>query len=180
MSMHVPETQSFAGKIWSELKDFKERHSKDDRVETEEVNPFQNLVKMSVLMEARAFNDSNFVRMHPKRCCQHLTKLLWFFAQSDPVSGPESREWLLLFSELAFSVVHFCFPWPLMGAPPLTEKTRVSQSAAICARICWPLRAGRRPQGRVCALRGAVRRRPRSSRSRAAEPCGPAASQPCS
>jgi hypothetical protein len=47
---------------------------------------------MSVLMEARAFNDSNFVRMHPKRCCQHLVKLLWFATQGDAISGPESRE----------------------------------------------------------------------------------------
>ena len=55
-----------------------------------EVNPFSHMEKMSVLTESRAFHDSNFVKMHPKRCCQHLTKLLWFFTQGDPVDGPES------------------------------------------------------------------------------------------
>lgn len=57
-----------------------------------DVHPFAHLEKMSVLLEGRAFSDSGFVRLHPKRCCQHLTKLLWFFAQGDPVVGPEAQD----------------------------------------------------------------------------------------
>lgn len=61
-----------AGKLWSEIKDFRDRHMKegDDTGEGAAENPFASLEIMSVLQEARAFNESNFVRMHPKRCCQ--------------------------------------------------------------------------------------------------------------
>lgn len=97
MSMIVPsEGQTLAGKLWNEIKDFKDRHMKDDRAEGGEglpdVHPFAHLEKMSVLLEGRAFSDSGFVRLHPKRCCQHLTKLLWFFGQGDPVVGPEAQD----------------------------------------------------------------------------------------
>jgi coatomer protein complex subunit gamma len=63
---------------------------KDDLPESEEVHPFAGLEVMSVLLEARAFSDAAFVRQHPKRCCQHLTKRLWFYAQGTPLAGPEA------------------------------------------------------------------------------------------
>jgi hypothetical protein len=37
-----------------------------------EPSPFVGLQKSAVLQECRVFHDSEFVRMHPKRCCQKV------------------------------------------------------------------------------------------------------------
>lgn len=57
------------------------------------VHPFAGLEKMTTILECRVFHDANFVRMHPKRCCQLITRLLWFVAQGENLGGPECSEY---------------------------------------------------------------------------------------
>ena len=37
-------------------------------------HPFVGLDKAAVLQECRCFHDANFVKMHPKRCCQQILR----------------------------------------------------------------------------------------------------------
>jgi coatomer subunit gamma len=37
------------------------------------------------------FHDANFVKMHPRRCCQQIAKLLFFLSQGDTFSGPDAE-----------------------------------------------------------------------------------------
>ena len=79
-----------------------ERSLRDDRNATGGVvdedgrevflHPFAGLDRMAVLLECRVFHDANYVRMHPKRCCQLIAKLLWFVAQGESMGGPECCE----------------------------------------------------------------------------------------
>lgn len=48
---------------------------------TIDVHPFAHLEVSSVLQEAKVFNDAAFVKLHPKRCCYQITKLMWFLSQ---------------------------------------------------------------------------------------------------
>jgi hypothetical protein len=57
-----------------------------------DVHPFIHLDKAAVLQDCRVFHDAGFVRMHPKRCCQLLTKLLWFLSQGETLGQAESTE----------------------------------------------------------------------------------------
>jgi coatomer subunit gamma len=69
-----------------------DRHLKDERYEGEEsISPFAHLDKSAVLQDCRVFHDANFVRMHPKRCCQQITRLLWFLVQGETFSGPDAE-----------------------------------------------------------------------------------------
>lgn len=96
-----PKNQSMVVKLWSEFKDLTDRSMREDRAaggagDDEEghgeafVHPFAGLDLMSVLLDCRAFHDAGFVRMHPKRCCQQLAKLLWFIGQGVELNGPEA------------------------------------------------------------------------------------------
>lgn len=38
------------------------------------------------------FHDAKFVKMHPKRCCQLITKLLYLLAQGETLGGSEASE----------------------------------------------------------------------------------------
>lgn len=53
-------------------------------------SPYALVDKATILQEARIFNDSNHVRLHPKRCCQQLTKLLYLLAHGETFAGHEA------------------------------------------------------------------------------------------
>jgi coatomer protein complex subunit gamma len=92
MAMQAPpENQSVMGKIIAELKDIRDRHLKDESFEGQELSPFAHLDKSAVLQDCRVFHDANFVRMHPKRCCQQITRLLYFLVQGETFSGPDAE-----------------------------------------------------------------------------------------
>lgn len=57
-----------------------------------EVSPFANLDKSTVLQECRAFSDANFVKLHPKRCCLQITKLLFFLVQGETLGVNDSTQ----------------------------------------------------------------------------------------
>lgn len=38
------------------------------------------------------FNDAKFVKSHPKRCCQQITKLLYLLSQGETFSGADASE----------------------------------------------------------------------------------------
>lgn len=42
-----------------------------------------------MLLDCRVFHDANFVKKHPKRCCQHITKLLCLFTRGETFSSTE-------------------------------------------------------------------------------------------
>ncbi len=85
---------SVLGKIRTEIKDLVERHMKEEVVGEDGLvpHPFAGLDKAQVMQECRCFHDANFVRMHPKRCCQQITKLLYFITQGDTFNGAESLD----------------------------------------------------------------------------------------
>ena len=37
-------------------------------------HPYAGLDKAAVIQECRCFHDANFVKMHPKRCCQQIVR----------------------------------------------------------------------------------------------------------
>lgn len=82
------------GKIRSEIRDIVDRHMKEDAFGEDGIapHPFAGLDKAAVLQECRVFHDANFVKMHPKRCCQQITKLLYFLTQGDTFNGTDSME----------------------------------------------------------------------------------------
>ena len=43
------------------------------------------------LQDCRVFHDANFVRMHPKRCCQQITRLLYLLTQGETFTGPDAE-----------------------------------------------------------------------------------------
>lgn len=50
------------------------------------------LEKSTVLQECRVFHDAKFVKAHPKRCCELITRLLFLLTQGENFSGPEASE----------------------------------------------------------------------------------------
>ena len=88
------EPTGLLGKIRSEIRDIVDRHMKEDNFGEDGVapHPFVGLDKAAVLQECRVFHDANFVKMHPKRCCQQITKLLYFLTQGDTFNGTDSME----------------------------------------------------------------------------------------
>ena len=82
------------GKLRTELKDLVERHLREDVVgeDGSVPHPFAGLDKAAVLQECRVFHDANYVKLHPKRCCQLITKLLYFLTQGDTFNGTDSME----------------------------------------------------------------------------------------
>jgi coatomer protein complex subunit gamma len=93
MASSSVETSVF-GKIRNEIKDLVERHMKEEVVgeDGSVPHPFAGLDKAAVLQDCRVFHDANFVKLHPKRCCQQITKLLYFLTQGDNFNGPDSME----------------------------------------------------------------------------------------
>ena len=85
----VDQTQSVVGKILTELRDIKERHEKLEE-QGPDVNPYQQLDKVAVVQETRVFHDAGFVKLHPKRCCHHISKLLYFLIHGDTLSAADS------------------------------------------------------------------------------------------
>jgi coatomer subunit gamma len=57
-----------------------------------EPSPLQLLDKSAVLQECRVFHDAKFVKNHPKRCCQLITKLLYLLTRGETVAGSEASE----------------------------------------------------------------------------------------
>ena len=65
-------------------------HWKDE--DGAEVSPFANIDKSAVIQECKVFHDSNFVKNHPKRCCQHITKLLYILTQGESLGAQDSMQ----------------------------------------------------------------------------------------
>lgn len=82
------------GRISSELRDFYERNLREVQhlEEGAEYNPFAHLDKSTVLQECKVFHDANFVKLHPKRCCHQIVKLLYFYVQGETFSSHESLD----------------------------------------------------------------------------------------
>uniref|UniRef100_A0A7S1GAC4 Coatomer subunit gamma n=1 Tax=Bicosoecida sp. CB-2014 TaxID=1486930 RepID=A0A7S1GAC4_9STRA len=78
---------SVVSSVMKEFRLMKEKF-KDEDDET----LFQVLEKSTVLQECRVFHDAAFVKMHPKRCCELITKLLFLLTQGENFSGPEASE----------------------------------------------------------------------------------------
>ena len=57
-----------------------------------ELNPYADIDKTAVLQEARVFHDATHVRMHPKRCCMLLTKLLYLLGQGEKFAPSETTD----------------------------------------------------------------------------------------
>ena len=57
-----------------------------------ELNPYADIDKTAVLQEARVFHDATHVRLHPKRCCMLLTKLLYLLGQGETFAPSETTE----------------------------------------------------------------------------------------
>ena len=94
MSLSTSTETTVLGKIRSELRDIVDRHMKDEIVDQDGFvpHPFAGLDKAAVLQECRCFHDANFVKQHPKRCCQQITKLLYFLTQGDTFNGTDALE----------------------------------------------------------------------------------------
>lgn len=86
------------GRISSELRDFYERNMREVQhlEEGAEYNPFSHLDKSTVLQECKVFHDANFVKLHPKRCCHQIVKLLYFYIQGETFSSHESLDVCML------------------------------------------------------------------------------------
>jgi len=81
-------TSSVVGAIMSEfgLKD----KAKDE--DEQEPSPLLLIEKSTVIQECRVFHDAKFVKLHPKRCCQMITKLLYLLTQGETLAGTEASE----------------------------------------------------------------------------------------
>jgi len=65
---------------------------KDKFKDEDDDTVFQVLEKSTVLQECRVFHDAKFVKAHPKRCCELITRLLFLLTQGENFSGPEASE----------------------------------------------------------------------------------------
>lgn len=54
------------------------------------VKKFASLSLSAILQECKVFDDSNFVRKHPKRCCQLLIKLLYLLNRGERLREQET------------------------------------------------------------------------------------------
>lgn len=84
----VDSKQSVVSKIISELKDIRDRHEKLE--EMGDAHPYMNLDKSQVVQETKVFHDANFVKLHPKRCCHHIAKLLFFITHGESFTASDS------------------------------------------------------------------------------------------
>ncbi len=82
---------------------------------------YDNIEKSTVLQECRVFHDSKFVKLHPKRCCQMITKLLYLLTQGEKFAGGEA-------SEVFFGVTKL-FQSPDVRCAP--RRWRVIQTAGV-------------------------------------------------
>ncbi len=86
--MTVDANASVVSKIFSELRDIKDRHEKLEQEGP--VDPYAGLDKSQVLQESRCFHDANFVKLHPKRCCHHISKLMYFITQGETFTASDT------------------------------------------------------------------------------------------
>lgn len=84
----IENNQSMVSKLFNEFKDIKDRHEKLE--EQGDAHPYQNLDHLQVVQETRVFHDSNFVKLHPKRCCHHITKLMYFITHGQAFTASDS------------------------------------------------------------------------------------------
>ena len=71
------------------------RRNRDSRrvvVVMPEPSPLLMIEKSTVIQECRVFHDAKFVKNHPKRCCQMITKLLYLLTQGETLQGTEASE----------------------------------------------------------------------------------------
>ena len=83
----------------------------------------------SVLQECRAFDDADFVKNHPKRCCQLLTKLLYLLSKGERFTGEEA-------SSVFFRVTK------LFQSPDVRPQPQGAQFIASCANFTFLLVLG--------------------------------------
>lgn len=111
-----------------------------------------------MLLDCRVFHDANFVKKHPKRCCQHITKLLCLFTRGETFSSTEISDVFFgvtkLFQSPDVQTNTTCsaLPTPLVLA--FTQAFFLSM-IALCRATCgaWCTCSSRRWQNRLHQMR---------------------------
>lgn len=75
--------------VMKEIQTLKDKFKSED---DEQLSPYQDLEKATVLQECRVFHDANVVTQNPRLCCQLITKLLHIITQGDQLTSAETTD----------------------------------------------------------------------------------------